>query len=110
RDAVEAWRQVDDRGLSEPLVALPVRRLREREVDLHLRAAVAEALAELGVAADQPAVELRRRDVGDHRALRADLLAVGGAHAGRLAVAEEHSLDVAAGLARAAVVLDQAHE
>ena len=33
---------MDDRRLAEPLVALPPRRLAEREVDLHLRASVAE--------------------------------------------------------------------
>ena len=35
------------RRLAESLIALPPRRLREREVDLHRRAAVAEPVAEL---------------------------------------------------------------
>ena len=44
RDAVQAGRQMDDRRRAEPLVAVPLRRLAEREVDLHLRPPVAEAL------------------------------------------------------------------
>src|SRR3954453_10977993 len=101
---------MDDRRLPEPPVALPARRLREREVDLHLRAAVAEAATKLRVAVDEPAVELRRRHVRDHGPRRSDLLAVGGAHAHRLPVADDHPLDVAAGFARAPAVLDRAHE
>ena len=44
RDTVEPRRQVHDRGLREPFVAFPARWLGEREVDLHLGAAVAKAL------------------------------------------------------------------
>ena len=62
------------------------------------------------MALDQAAVELGRRDVGDHRARSRDLLAAGEADTGRLPVAYQHALDVAAGLAGAAVVLDQPHE
>ena len=43
RDSVEAGRDVDDRRPREPLVTVPARRLRERVVDRHLRAPVAEA-------------------------------------------------------------------
>ena len=54
-------------------------------MDLHLGAPVAEAAARrgdgVGRVAEQAAVELRRRDVRDHGARRADRLAVGGAHA-----------------------------
>ena len=78
RDAVEPGRDVHDRGAAEALVALPGDRLRERQVDLHLGAAVAEALCRrprlaghAGHALEQPAVELRGRDVRDHRARRA---------------------------------------
>ena len=114
-DAVEPGREVHDRRLPEPLVALPARRLGEREVDLHLGAAVAEAPAALGGrpadhAVEQPSVQLRRRHVRDHRARRADLLAAGEPHACRAALAHEHALDVAPGLAGAAVILDQPHE
>ena len=114
RDAVEAGRHVHDRRPREPLVALPARRLREREVDLHLGAAVAEAAARGGDGvrrvAEQAAVELRRRDVRDHGARRADRLAVGGADADGGAVAHDDRLDLGARPARAAVVLDQPHE
>ena len=48
RDAVEAGRHVHDGRLREPLVAVPARRLGEREVDLHLGPAVAEAAARRG--------------------------------------------------------------
>ena len=83
----------------------------EREVDLHLGAAVAEAaFASSSWPSSRPAVELGRRDVRDHRARGRDLLAAGEPHAGRLAVADEHALDVAPGLAGAAVILDQPHE
>ena len=101
---------MDDRRLPETRVPLPARRLGEREVDLHLGAAVAEALCQLLVAVDQAAVELGRRDVGDHRARSRDLLAAGEADTGRLPIAYQHALDVAAGLAGAAVILDQPHE
>ena len=62
------------------------------------------------MAVDQAAVELGRRDVRDHRARSRDLLAAGEADTGRLPVAYQHALDVAAGLAGAAVILDQPHE
>src|SRR5207248_8646016 len=42
RYSIEPGRQMHDRRLAEPLVAFPPWRLREREVNLHLRAAVAE--------------------------------------------------------------------
>ena len=75
-------RQVHDRGAAEPLVALPARRLRQREVDLHLRAAVAEPLRrDSDRVVEQPPVELRRRHVADHRPRGADRLAAYGAHA-----------------------------
>ena len=48
RDAVEPGRDVDDRRPAESLVTLPARRLGEREMDLHLGAAVAEAARLLG--------------------------------------------------------------
>ena len=87
RDAVEAGRDVHDRRPREPLVALPARRLGEREVDLHLGAAVAEPPPGRGDGvvrvAEQRAVELGRGDVRDHGPRRLDGLAVGGADAGR---------------------------
>ena len=67
RDAVEAGREMDDRGAAEPFVSVPARRLRQREVDLHLGAAVAVAARLLGHrrghvgVGEQPLVELRRR-------------------------------------------------
>ena len=67
RDAVEAGRDVDDRRAAEPLVALPARRLREREVDLHLGAAVAEARGALA----RPAPVRRPRRAAARRAASA---------------------------------------
>ena len=76
RDAVEAGRDVDDRRPAEALVAPPVGRLAQGEVDLHLAAAVAEAARRVCHAAgasrrsEQPPVELRRRHARDDRARR----------------------------------------
>ena len=87
RDAVEARRDVDDRGAREALVAVPARRLGEREVDLHLRAAEAEAPAGFRDRRprrlEQPPVELRRRHVAITARRGADLLAVAEPHARR---------------------------
>ena len=75
---------------AEPLVAVEARRLVEREVDLHLGAAVAEAASGLDGrgrhvgCVEQAAVELRRRHVGDDAAGR-DGRAAGDANAGRRA-------------------------
>ena len=116
RDAVEARRQVHDRRLAEPLVAVPARRLGEREVDLHLGAAVPEAASALAERrrdldlGEEPLVQLRRRHVRDHRAARVDPLAVRQHDAGRAPRPDVDALDVAPGLARAAVVADQLHE
>src|SRR5205085_4714712 len=107
RDAVEARRQVDDRGLSEPLVAVPARRLGEGEVDLHLRAAVAEGHLR---SPEEALVELRRRDVRDDRARGADLVSVFEPDSGGGAVPDEHPLDIAPGLTEAAVIADQRDE
>ena len=79
-------------------------------MDLHLRAAVAEAAAELLVTFEQPAVKLSGRHVRDHCATGAQLLAAGKAHAARAPVLDQHLADVAARLAYATAVLDQAHE
>src|SRR6202012_1583304 len=73
--------EVDDRRVVEARVA-PAHRLVQRDVDLHPAApAVAVGLAggdRLGgrvARPEQPAVELGRGDVGDHRTARHDLLA-----------------------------------
>ena len=64
-----------ERRAREPLVATPARQLVHRDVDLHLAAAVAEARSAASrtrggasPVAEQPAVELRRRDAGEHGA------------------------------------------
>ena len=102
RDTVETRRHVDDRAAGEPLGlgAAPARRLVEREVDLHLGAAVAESRRRVGDggrhvrAAEQRAVELGRRHARDNGARRGDDLAVGEADAGRAAVRDENLLHV----------------
>src|SRR6476661_3266670 len=116
RDTVEAGRDVDDRGSREPLVAVPARWLGERVVDLHLRAAVAEAPCALGHrlgnlhVGEQPFVELGRRDARHDGALGLDRLAVGEAHAYSAARADERAFDVAVRLAGSPVVADELHE
>ena len=45
RHTVEPGREVNDRGAAEAVVAVPARRLRECEVNLHLGAAETEALS-----------------------------------------------------------------
>src|SRR6185437_16555458 len=97
-------RQVDDRRLGEPLVSFPPRWLRECEVDLHLRAPVAEGRRRL--AFEQPSVELRRRHVGDHGFSGGHGLAVDKPDTGRFAASYENALNIAAGLAGAAVIAD----
>ena len=81
RDSVETGCEVDDCGPAESLVPLPLRRLGQGVVDLHLRPAVAEAPAQIPVAVEQPSVELSRRHVGDHRATGVELLPACEAHA-----------------------------
>src|SRR5205814_1629748 len=95
---------------AETLVTFPAGRLGEREVDLHFRAAVAEAPTELVVTLEQTPVELGRGHVGDDGTAGAKLLAVRNAHASRAAVLDEDALDVPSPLARPAMVLDQPHE
>ena len=103
RDAVEPGREVDDRRLAEPLVALPARRLGEREVDLHLASGRSGTGARGGEPArrtvEEPAVELGRRDVAITARSRRDRLAVRRAARRRAPVRDEHALDVAPGLA-----------
>ena len=102
RDAVEARRDVDDRAAPEPLGLrpLPARRLVEREMDLHLGAAVAESRRSLGDAgghvgvAEQRAVKLGRRHVRDDGAGGRDDLSVCESHSGRPAVRDDDPLDV----------------
>src|SRR5207244_12599589 len=71
RDSVEAGRDVDDRRPREALVTIPARRFGKRVVDLHLRAAVAEAARAFGDrrghvdVGQQALVELRRRPARD---------------------------------------------
>ena len=62
------------------------------------------------VVAQQPLVELRRRDVADHGRSAAHRPAVREPDADGRPVLDDHTLDVAARLARAAVVPDQRHE
>jgi hypothetical protein len=103
---------VDDRGAGEPLVALPVRRLGEREVDLHLAASVPETprLAGRAVAGEQVAVQLLRGDVGEDGPRRLDRLAVGDPHGSRPPTRDDDSIDPAFLLAGSAGVADDADE
>ena len=114
RDAVEARCEVDQRGPAEPLVPLPARRIREREVDLHLRAPVAVAARRPRNArrriVEQPLVELRGRHIRKHGALRRHDVSSGEPDADGAPAPDEHLLDVAARLADAAAVTDQLHE
>jgi hypothetical protein len=115
RDAVEARRQVQNRGLPEALVADPLWTLRERHVDLHpgppepeapcliLQQTVANAL-------EQAAVELLRRHAREHGPSRLVRLAVDRTHTRRAAAGDEHAVDFAAGLERAAGVADDPGE
>ena len=116
RDSVEAGCEVDDRRAGEPLVAVPARQLVHGDVDLHLAAAVAEAerlvanpRRRVGLA-EQPAVELRRRDAGKDGAARGDRFAVGQAHACRLALRHDDPLDLGLGAQLAARVAHDRRE
>ena len=107
---------MEQRRAREPLVAAPPRQLVHRDVDLHLAAPVAEAGG--GVAdvrrrvglAEQPAVQLRRGDAGEHGPRRRDRLAAGEPHSGRAAVRDEDPLDVGVGPQLAARVADDRGE
>ena len=85
-------------------------------MNLHLGAAVAEPRARPRdrsrhvTVGEQPLVELRRRHVREHRAIGEDRLPVGELDPDGLPALHEHALDVAAGLAHAALIADQAHE
>ena len=89
---------MDDRaaGKALGLAALPARRLVERQVDLHLRAPVAEPRRRLGDgcrhvrAAEERPVELRWGDIGDDGPGRGNELAVREPHPGRPAVGDEN--------------------
>src|SRR5438874_92935 len=112
-DAVETWRHVHDRRSRQPVIPDPARRLRQRVVDLHLGPAEAESLprlADVSGKLEQPAVELRRRDVADHGTACRDGFAVGETDSTPTAVVDEDALDVGLGSASAAVVADQPHE
>ena len=105
---------MDDRRPVEAVIALPACGLGEREVDLHLGAAVAEAAAGacrlvLRIAQER-SVELRRRHVGDHGARRAYLFAARRANARRGAVGGENALHLGVRPALAPLVHDQADE
>src|SRR4029078_8267523 len=91
------------------LFASPAWGLGEREVDLHLRAAIAElaravarARGNLGCI-EQPVVELRRCDVRDHCPLGLDRVAAGCPHADGAAGTDDHALDIDACFAGAAL-------
>ncbi len=107
---------MDDRRLAEALVTLPVGRLGEREVDLHLGASVPEAASTLAQRrrdldlGEQPLVQLRRRHVRDHGATRVDPLTVRQDDPRRAPGPDVDPLDVAPGLAGATVVANQLDE
>ncbi len=110
RNTVETGRHMHDRRLPEPGVADPGRRLGEREVDLHLRPSVAEpGCVRREVerdAAEQTAVELRRRDVADDDR-RTEHVAARELYSGSAPVARDHVRHVGSGLACAALLADQ---
>ena len=87
RDAVEPRRHVHDRRTREPLVAAPARQLAQREVDLHLAAAVAEAPG--GLAHVRPAPRPRR--AATRRAASASHTRSRRAPPRRLAVRKPHA-------------------
>src|SRR5207247_9234372 len=103
-------------GLAETFVTLPVRPLRQGEVNLHVAAAEAEALGGFGNlgrnigAIEQAPVELRRRDVADDCTLGSDRVAVDQPDSGGTTAFDENSLHVTVGLANATVISDQADE
>ena len=90
--------------------------LGEREVDLHLGAAVPEALGALpdrlrnAGAGEEPSVERLRKHVAEDGPRGSDGLTVDGLHADGAAVPDQHALHLGIGLADAAVVADQGHE
>ena len=94
-----------DRRLAEALVSLPLRQLVQRKVDLQLAPPIAEPLRRLLEAVEQLAVQLRRRDVADHRTLGQQPPPVGCANA-----AARHTLHAHARLARAALRADVGHQ
>ena len=80
---------MNDRGLVETFVALPARRLRQGEVNLHVAAAEAETFAGFGNLGrnigriEQAPVELRGRDVADDCTLGSDGVAAYEPDSGR---------------------------
>ena len=115
RYAVEARRHVNERRPAEAVVALPARRLGEREVDLHLRppeAKAARSRFDCGRqrhVSQQSAVQLRRQDVADDRP-RGELVSVHGSNTARATVLDENSIHLAIRFEHAAVIVDQLHQ
>src|SRR6266851_7900935 len=107
---------MNDRSLAETLVALPAGRLRQGEVNLHLGAAEAKAFPRFGnVGRDigrikQAAVELGGSHVADDGPLVFDRVAGCEPDSRRTTALDENAHHVPAGLAIAAVILDQADE
>src|SRR6266576_5254739 len=107
---------MDDGGLIEPVVAVPPRRLRQREVNLHLGAAEAKTFRRFGDVrrsvggTKQASVELRRRHVADDGSIGPGGTAGGESHSGGASTSDDDLFDLGAGLADATVIFDEADE